>query len=111
MKVIYNTLTKLQSLSSCANICSYGHEFFIPRGPINAKSRSNQIREVDTRHVMSQAKFYEGYSRWDDDKERYESWDESVSRVMEMHRGFYAEKDVSRTRSIALTRQKSAIQA
>lgn len=49
-------------------------------------------REVDTRHVMSQAKFYEGYSRWDDDKERYESWDESVSRVMEMHRGFYSEK-------------------
>ena len=49
-------------------------------------------REVDTRHVMSQAKFYEGYSRWDDEKERYESWDESVSRVMEMHRGFYAEK-------------------
>ena len=29
-------------------------------------------REVDTRHVMSQAKFYEGYSRWDDEKERYE---------------------------------------
>ena len=49
-------------------------------------------REVDTRHVMSQAKFYEGYSRWDDEKERYESWDESVSRVMEMHRGFYSEK-------------------
>ena len=49
-------------------------------------------REVDTRHVMSQAKFYEGYSRWDDEKERYESWDESVARVMDMHRGFYSEK-------------------
>ena len=49
-------------------------------------------REVDTRHVMSQAKFYEGYSRWDDEKERYESWDESVSRVMGMHRDYYVEK-------------------
>ena len=49
-------------------------------------------REVDTRHVMSQTKFYEGYSRWDDEKERYESWDESVTRVMNMHRDFYAEK-------------------
>ena len=49
-------------------------------------------REVDTRHVMSQTKFYEGYSRWDDEKERYESWDESVSRVMDMHRGFYSDK-------------------
>ena len=49
-------------------------------------------REVDTRHVMSQAKFYEGYSRWDDEKKRYESWDESVSRVMEMHREFFVNK-------------------
>ena len=49
-------------------------------------------REVDTRHVMSQTKFYEGYSRWDDDKERYESWDESVARVMDMHREFYQDK-------------------
>jgi len=49
-------------------------------------------RDVDTRHVMSQTKFYEGYSRWDDDKERYETWQESVSRVMDMHRSFYADK-------------------
>tara|TARA_R110000782_G_scaffold28166_6_gene70864 strand:+ start:4556 stop:6736 length:2181 start_codon:yes stop_codon:yes gene_type:complete len=41
---------------------------------------------------MSETKFYEGYSRWDDTKERYESWDDSVSRVMEMHRDFYEEK-------------------
>jgi len=41
---------------------------------------------------MSETKFYEGYSRWDDTKERYESWDESVSRVMDMHRDFYKEK-------------------
>ncbi len=49
-------------------------------------------RERDTRDLMSQTKFYEGYSRWDDDKNRYESWDESVSRVMSMHREFYTEK-------------------
>ena len=52
-------------------------------------------RERDTRDLMSQTKFYEGYSRWDDDKNRYESWDESVSRVMSMHRAFYAEKMTS----------------
>ena len=49
-------------------------------------------RERDTRDLMSQTKFYEGYSRWDDDKGRYESWDESVSRVMGMHRDYYVEK-------------------
>jgi ribonucleoside-diphosphate reductase alpha chain len=41
---------------------------------------------------MSETKFYEGYSRWDDTKERYESWDESVSRVMNMHRDYYKDK-------------------
>ena len=49
-------------------------------------------RERDTRDLMSQSKFYEGYSRWDDEKSRYEKWDESVSRVMDMHRDFYADK-------------------
>ena len=49
-------------------------------------------RERDTRDLMSQTKFYEGYSRWDDNKGRYESWDESVSRVMGMHRDYYVEK-------------------
>jgi len=52
---------------------------------------SNQ-KDWDTRNVMSQTKFYEGYSRWDNDKERYETWEESVSRVMNMHRDFYADK-------------------
>jgi ribonucleoside-diphosphate reductase alpha chain len=41
---------------------------------------------------MSQTKFYEAYSRWDDDKERYETWDEAVTRVMDMHRNFYSNK-------------------
>lgn len=49
-------------------------------------------RDADTRHLMSQTKFYEGYSRWDDDKERYETWEEAVSRVMTMHREYYKDK-------------------
>lgn len=49
-------------------------------------------KDYDTRNIMSQTKFYEGYSRWDDTKERYETWEEAVTRVMNMHRGFYKEK-------------------
>ena len=49
-------------------------------------------RDTDTRNIMSQTKFYEAYSRWDDDKERYETWDESVTRVMDMHRNYYSSK-------------------
>jgi ribonucleoside-diphosphate reductase alpha chain len=46
----------------------------------------------DTRDMMSDAKFFEGYSRWDDEKNRYETWDEAVKRVMNMHRNFYKDK-------------------
>lgn len=49
-------------------------------------------RDRDTRDLMSQTKFYEGYSRWDEDKERYESWEEAVTRVMNMHREYYEDK-------------------
>src|SRR3990167_6426307 len=42
--------------------------------------------------MMSQSKFYMGYSRWKDLDNRYETWDESVERVMNMHRDKY--KDV-----------------
>lgn len=48
--------------------------------------------DVDTRELMSDAKFFEGYSRWDESKGRYETWDEAVTRVMNMHREFYADK-------------------
>ena len=41
---------------------------------------------------MSETKFYEGYSRWDDEKERYETWEEAVARVMNMHRTYYNDK-------------------
>lgn len=49
-------------------------------------------RDADTRQLMSQTKFYEGYSRWDEERERYETWEEAVSRVMNMHRDYYKDK-------------------
>ena len=49
-------------------------------------------KDIDTRALMGEAKFYEGYSRWSDELGRYETWEESVSRVMNMHRKFYGEK-------------------
>lgn len=42
--------------------------------------------------MLSQSKFYMGYSRWDDSNNRYESWEESVARVMQMHREKYKDK-------------------
>lgn len=44
------------------------------------------------KEMLSQSKFYMGYSRWLDADERYETWDESVSRVMQMHREKYKDK-------------------
>lgn len=38
--------------------------------------------------MMADAKFYEAYARYKDDESRYESWDEAVSRVMDMHREY-----------------------
>ena len=51
---------------------------------------NNQDR--DTRALMSETKFYEGYSRWDESKQRYETWEEAVTRVMNMHREYYKEQ-------------------
>ena len=48
--------------------------------------------DVNTRSLMSDTKFYEGYSRWDDVRGRYETWEESVARVMNMHREYYKDK-------------------
>jgi ribonucleoside-triphosphate reductase len=48
--------------------------------------------EQDTRSLISDAKFYESYSRWLDNEQRYETWEEAVERVMNMHRMFYADK-------------------
>jgi len=46
----------------------------------------------DTRQLMSDAKFHEAYGRYDELKQRYETWDESVERVMDTHRFFYKDK-------------------
>ena len=51
-----------------------------------------QTAFVDTRKLLSEAKFYDGYSRFNDELERYETWDEAVDRVMSMHEGFYSSK-------------------
>lgn len=50
------------------------------------------LKEKNTRALMSQTKFYEGYSRWDETLGRYETWEESVARVMNMHRSYYKDK-------------------
>ncbi|RQR65461.1 hypothetical protein DIE18_03140 [Burkholderia sp. Bp9125] len=42
--------------------------------------------------MLSESKFYMGYSRWNGAKAGYETWEESVERVMQMHREKYAER-------------------
>lgn len=42
--------------------------------------------------MMSEAKFFMGYSRWVEEEQKYETWDESVKRVIDMHRQKYADK-------------------
>ncbi len=42
--------------------------------------------------MLSESKFFMGYSRWVDAKQAYETWGESVGRVMAMHRQKYAGK-------------------
>lgn len=46
----------------------------------------------DARQLMSDAKFYEGYSRFIPELNRYETWSEAVARVMNMHRKFFTQK-------------------
>ena len=46
----------------------------------------------DTKKLLSDAKFYEGYARFKEDEGKYETWSEAVDRVMKMHSGFYADK-------------------
>ena len=47
---------------------------------------------MDARNIMADAKFYESYARYRDDLGRYETWDEAVERVMDMHRFYYKDK-------------------
>ena len=41
---------------------------------------------TNARQLLSDAKFYEAYSRFDSNLDRYETWQESVHHVMQMHR-------------------------
>ena len=47
---------------------------------------------INTRKLLSETKFYEGYARYDSSLGRYESWNEAVHRVMTMHREKYEPK-------------------
>lgn len=42
--------------------------------------------------MLSESKFFMGYSRWEEAETRYETWVRSVSRVMNMHRLKYKSK-------------------
>lgn len=50
------------------------------------------MKANDIRELASKAKFYEGYSRFMSEENRYETWEDSVERVGEMHRTKY--KDI-----------------
>jgi len=50
--------------------------------------------------MLSESKFYGGYSRWREKDERYETWEEAVQRVMDMHREKYTGNEVVTTQKI-----------
>jgi ribonucleoside-triphosphate reductase (thioredoxin) len=50
------------------------------------------VESKSLRNLMSDAKFYESYSRFDQEKGRYETWEESVERVMQMHFDYFDSK-------------------
>ena len=51
-----------------------------------------QNRFADTREFLSETKFYDGYSRFKDEENNYETWDEAVDRVLLMHENTYSNK-------------------
>lgn len=51
------------------------------------------MRENNYRGMMSESKFYEAYSRYLTDEGRYETWEESVDRVMDMHKEYYKDNE------------------
>lgn len=48
--------------------------------------------QASAQSMLSNAKFYMDYSRWDPEQNRYETWSEAVRRVMNMHRQKYADR-------------------
>ena len=51
------------------------------------------MNNIDTRRMMSQAKFYESYSQFNEESGKHETWEEAVDRVMEMHINKYQNKE------------------
>ena len=47
---------------------------------------------IDSKDMLAESKFFMGYSRFNETTSTYETWDEAVSRVMNMHREKYADK-------------------
>ena len=47
--------------------------------------------------MLSESKYYMGYSRWVESKQGYETWSESVDRVFSMHEKMYADKLANNT--------------
>lgn len=54
----------------------------------NTQTQASSIGQ----RMLAESKFFEGYSRWQDDKGAFESWSDAVTRVMAMHREKYAKK-------------------
>lgn len=53
----------------------------------------NNTQTISTgQRMLAESKFFMGYSRWMEDDGAFESWNQSVGRVMDMHREKYAEK-------------------
>ena len=44
---------------------------------------------VDTRAFLSETKFYDSYSRFNEELGKYEIWTDAVERVISMHRDYY----------------------
>lgn len=62
---------------------------------------------VNARGLMADAKFYEAYSRYNEELGRYETWDESVDRVMGTHKIKYADKLAESTELLELIEEAS----
>jgi len=51
------------------------------------------MENIDTRTMMSQAKFYESYSHYNEETGKHETWEQAVDRVMQMHFNKYQDKE------------------
>lgn len=60
--------------------------------PVTAAFIQECQAPVSGQKMMADSKFFMGYSRWVEAKAGYETWDESVDRVMAMHEQKYADK-------------------